>query len=168
MRWHDAGCARKHGSTKKFHFMRDGREEQSRAECDGATMSSLDFRTCWCVTTAWVCSGKAIGLLHPMKEFAGYSPYLGDMTHDVYPGIKNLITAGHSYEAQNCSLVPMMSIHRIHQNIYLCGAQQRDILDREPVVPHSHSHSVSVSRSACRAERSTLAGHAFIKTSCVV
>lgn len=71
------------------------------------------------------------------------------MTHDVYPGVKYLIKAGHSYEAQNSVLVFTTSIHRIHQNIYLCGAQ-RDILGLEPVVPHSHSHSVSVSRSACR------------------
>lgn len=100
--------------------------------------------------------------------FVGYSPYLGHMTHDVYPGVKNLITAGHSYEAQNSVRALMFSIHRIHQNIYLCGAQQRDILSREPVVPHSHSHSVSVSHSACCAEHGTLAGEAFLKMSRVV
>lgn len=80
------------------------------------------------------------------------------MTHGVYPGVKYLIKAGHSYEAQNSVLAFTTSIHRIHQNIYLCGAQ-RDILGLEPVVPHSHSHSVSVSRSACR-------GHGFIRMSC--
>lgn len=54
--WPDAGCARKHSSTRKFHSMKDdGQEEQSRAKqsrCDGATMTSLAFGTCWCVTTA--------------------------------------------------------------------------------------------------------------------
>lgn len=109
-----------------------------------------------------MCRVKAVGLLHPVEEFVqhglfvGYSPYLGHMTHDVYPGVKNLITAGHSYEAQNSIRALTMSIHRIHQNIYLCGAQQRDISGREPVVPHSHS--VCVPRSACRAEHGTLAG----------
>lgn len=84
------------------------------------------------------------------------------MTHGVYPGVKYLIKAGHSCEAQNSVLAYITSIHRILHNIYLCGVQ-RDILGLEPVVPHSHSHShsVSVSRSACR-------GHGFIKMSCVV
>lgn len=46
------------------------------------------------------------------------------MTHDVYPGVKYLIEAGHSYVGQNIFSVYRNGGHRDHHSVYLCRAQK--------------------------------------------
>lgn len=46
------------------------------------------------------------------------------MTYDVYPGVKYLITAGHSYVGQNNFIFYRISSHSDHQNIYLWKVQK--------------------------------------------
>lgn len=118
----------KRDSTMKFRCMRDGQEE-SRANCDW--LPAFQDMLMQSHSLGAQRESRRVAI-HPPKEFVrdrlfvGYSPYLGHVTHDVYPGVKNLITAGHSYEAQNSIGALITSVHRIHQNIYLCeGAAER-------------------------------------------
>lgn len=46
------------------------------------------------------------------------------MTHDVYPGVKYLIAAGHSYVEQNNFTVYRNGGHRAHHSVYLCRVQK--------------------------------------------
>lgn len=46
------------------------------------------------------------------------------MTHDVYPGVKDLIAAGHLYVEQNIFTVHRNGGHRAHHSVYLCRVQK--------------------------------------------